>query len=302
MYLEKIEEEEEKKLIKSHPNFVSANPSITNAKELYEKIKFVRQNTLERTSTDWELRYDYENNEKLQNIYIDVEKIDRLYFFSYNRDNTGSQLKLVFRMLHKEEEKDNYDICLYVKLTAFTSSRGGESCCGTIYISKYRDFFVDNVVIKPEVKNLILGESPNSSYSFAKTHPNFKSFDSKVKNAIDIYAKIGEALLYQNEFTRTTTTKERKILNIQKIKIIVEKIDRIYLISFIQDKKNGDYFFILVARMDYHHQPIYVELYANFNNYSFGGNITFSMDYLSIINESSLLSDDDKKFYKKLCF
>ena len=296
MYLEKIQEK------KTHPNFVSADPSITNAKELYEKIRFVRQNTLERTSTDWELRYHYKNNEKLQNIYIDVEKIDRLYFFHYNRDITGSQLKLVFRMLHKEEEKDNYDIYLYIKLTAFTGSRGGGSCCGTIFISKYRKFFVDNVVIKPEIKNLILGESPNSSYSFAKTHPKFKSFDSKVKNAIDIYAKIGEALLYQNEFNQTTTFKEKKILNIQKIKIIVEKIDRIYLISFIQDKNSGDYFFILVARMDYHHQPIYVEMYADFDNYSFSGNITFSMDYLAIIDESSLLSDDDKKFYKKLYF
>ena len=244
------------KNISPHPNFISIVPFKISIEEIYDKLKIFQTSALTRTSTSRELKYYWE---KLQKINININKMDRLYYFSFNRDITGYQFNLIVRIEYNKFES------FYIKLSAFTNS-SYENCRGEMFISKYIYQICKDKSIPYTVKNFIYGEFSSLAFiSFAQTHPKFKSLMSSVTNSIDIYCKVGKALFYQENFPRETTPKEEKNWNfkkLQKINIIVEKIDYLYYIMFDRDDDDNTSYFVLIARMDYKNKPLYVQLNA----------------------------------------
>ena len=102
---------------------------------------------------------------------------------------------------------------------------------------------------------------------FIKTHHDFQSIDPYIENAQDIYDNIKKALFYQPIYRRITSPQEMQTWNyeeLQRIKIIVEKIDRLYYIAVSYKDKISDY--VIIIRMIYkYNQYIYIKLHANFD-------------------------------------
>ena len=284
---------------KTHFDFQSKVSDIQSAEDIDNKINYALdyQFMFERTTTLWEmLTWNYE---KLQEITINVEEIDRLYHIFCYEDDCKSEFSLIARMSYKNDE------FLYVYLEASCAFYGFENYgSGTILVSKYPEFFVNNLS-HTDVINFILEECYKSSSSIfyipLKTHLSFKSFNGSIKNAIDIYSKIAGALYYQDRFERKTTTKEIDnwdYKELQKIKIDVERIDRLYHIFFDRDCDGPE--FQLVARMD--STPLlYVELI------SFGENgtilISKNRNFFSdeIIRKNRKIFSDET-FLQKISF
>ena len=132
--------------IKTHPYFISFQSNITDAIDIYSQITGAlyyqdrfRRKTTSKEKNDWHFQ-------KLREITINVEEIDRLYYVYFNRGHSCSESKyhLVARLDYKGKTP------LYVELF---------SSCGnsTIMISKNRNYFTNEIVEK-SVKNYILEE------------------------------------------------------------------------------------------------------------------------------------------------
>ena len=117
-----------------------------------------------------------------------------------------------------------------------------------------------------------------------KTHPNFQSVVEDVQNAKTIFEYVGHALQFQKDFDKEIIPSEINEYDyddddddnnnfgndkLEKFKIDLEKIDRLYYIKYTDDQT-----YRLVARMQYNKEekrsldPIYVEMYAFYDYYS----------------------------------
>ena len=68
-----------------------------------------------------------------------------------------------------------------------------------------------------------------------KTHPNFKSVHSEVKNADDMNGFVRDPLHYQSEFHRSTIPWEKTLWEekeLENFEIDLELIDRLYYIYY----------------------------------------------------------------------
>ena len=232
-----------------------------------------------------------------------MEEIDRLYYIYFDREDEGSEFRLIARMNYENNELLYVDLDASCDYTGFDCQGGG-----TISVSKHPEFFVKNIDTSDDVKNFILEEVKvnKSSISFdipLKTYRNFISFDSTAKSAIDIYSEIFGALYYQDRFERITTTEEKNDWDyeeLQKIKINVEQIDRVYSIFFARDHKGSD--FKLVARMDYEGiTPLYVELISSgkYGTMKISRNRKFFADEIPEYIKDVILDDNDNDDDKK---
>ena len=72
--------------MKTHPNFKTANPKISNVDAIYDYIgkAFSNQNRYIKTTTPWEEKHW--NKRELQNFEINLDDIDRLYYIDYYSD------------------------------------------------------------------------------------------------------------------------------------------------------------------------------------------------------------------------
>ena len=79
-------------------------------------------------------------------------------------------------------------------------------------------------------------------------HFDFISLSPKVKNIKDVVKQIGEAIEYQNIFTKRTTPYEMIDNYSGKRIIYIEKIDRLYYINYIKHLKGEK--FEMICRID----------------------------------------------------
>ena len=301
-----------------HPNFESRIQSIKNVNDIKNIIGEILsyEHIFERKTTPWEIHtWDYKD---LQEITIDLEKIDRLYDI-YHQDDDDEYL-ISYELTARMDYNNNP---LYFKLFAYQSKididyyynnklkeniflRYNNLIDGYIFLSKYPEFFVrDNSIISDNIKNFILNETKNINESLLsldipiKKHLNFQSFDPQILKAVEIPFKINGALYCQNDLTRIPIFKERDNWNLEtlrKIKINVEQIDRIYFIYFNRDKFISE--FEIVARMDYkdidddddNDKLVYVHLIASLNHryepkYQGRGNIIVGRNYNFFVKE-----------------
>ncbi|XP_068226098.1 uncharacterized protein [Palaemon carinicauda] len=97
-----------------------------------------------------------------------------------------------------------------------------------------------------------------------KTAPNFKSIDPAVPDADTMEDYLSNALDYQYMFEKRTTPWEMAQWDpdeLQSFKIDLEKVDRLYHISFIEDGCVGQEY-ELIARLNHKGRLLYVELTA----------------------------------------
>ena len=106
------------------------------------------------------------------------------------------------------------------------------------------------------------------SFDMKNTHHDFKTVVNGVKDACDMEQYVGYALVHQYSFKKKTTPWEMHD-DLQKFKIDLEKVDRLYYIYHTEDA--GDQEFSMVARMDYKGQKLYFELDANCDYTGFSG-------------------------------
>ena len=138
-----------------------------------------------------------------------------------------------------------------------------------------------------------------------QTHPNFKSVVENVQNAETIRKYVGDAIASQGKFEKRMPSWEiNEIMggcneNLQKFKIDLEKIDRLYHVGY--DDQDGDDYptkcYELIARMQYYNNgPIYFTLSAIFPfTFEIEGNIYVSRHVNSFMN--LIFSDIDKDLY-----
>ena len=148
--------------LQTHSDFKSKVSDIQTAEAIDDEISdaLFYQKTFEKTTTPWE-RHTW-NYEKLQEITINVEKIDRLYYINLNRDLDISEYRLIARMNYGNNK------FLYVDLDA-SCDYSGFDCQGggTISVSKYPELFIKNIDISDDVKNFILEEVDKSSILYS---------------------------------------------------------------------------------------------------------------------------------------
>ncbi|XP_042239460.1 uncharacterized protein LOC121877701 isoform X2 [Homarus americanus] len=118
-----------------------------------------------------------------------------------------------------------------------------------------------------------------------KTHPNLKSLVNGVQTAEEMENMIGTALSYQDMFDHRTSPWEMhkwEQEDLQKLKIDLEKVDRLYHIKFQDDEvEQRDY--ELVARVEFAPKTwMFIELVAGCDYTGFdcrgGGEIYVSFD------------------------
>ena len=265
---------EDKKL-----NFISIVPeikSVDSMLKLINQIFSVNKYKFERTSTPRELEKIWKLGQ-LEKIFIDMEKVDRLYSFMYNK----SELELIFRMNTGFKQ-------FYVKLYKKDNKE-------EMIISIYRHVFALNVPLSDKIQNVMLGETLHpfdDTVSFLKTHKNFKSFSSNASNALDIYSLVGLALHFQCKLEKQTSPEENEIWvldELMNIEIIVEKIDCLFYIN--KYNMYNDTYYIILARMDYNNAPLYVELLANTNFKMIGGSILICQNFTNFIKNAETLKN-----------
>ena len=107
--------------------------------------------------------------------------------------------------------------------------------------------------------------------SAIQTHPNFKSVVGSVIDGEGIDYYVGEALQSQDTFDRRTTPWEMNEWEYEELmdfEVIIEKIDRLYHISF--ESHGGDRDFHFIGRVEYEDgTPLYVEMAAGCDNSGF---------------------------------
>ena len=122
----------------THPNFKSAVPNITSAKDINDCIGKANICMFRRSTTPWEMR-GWNYNE-LQAFEVHAKEIDRLYHIR----SEEWQYELIARL---EKNKEHY----YVELSAEYSDSESR---GNICISKDINIFMQ-MVVKPELKESI---------------------------------------------------------------------------------------------------------------------------------------------------
>lgn len=248
---------------KTHLKFKSNITFIKTANDIHNEIgkALSNQYMFERTTSAWEIQdWDYSN---LQKIIINVEKISHLYYIFTNTNNDNSQQ---FELLAKMDYKRN-EPPLYIKMKACLGN--GDFDFGFIFVSRYPEFFIKSIIQIEKIKHQILDSVKINNnllnLSFPQeTHPNFKSFVECINTATAIRSEIAGALFYQSIFQKKTTRMEKKnwhINKLQKIKINVNQIDRLYNINFIRNKIGSKY--TLLARMNYKNKFLYLKLLAS---------------------------------------
>ena len=255
--------------METHPDFESMVSTIQSVQDIEDKIidAFDFPNFFERKTTPWEIKTW--NYDELQKITIDVEKIDRIYYTDFNRYEDSCDCELIFRI----DDNDKGPLYVQLEYSEGLSSNGfDDRSSGYMLISKHPEFFVLDDGIPEEVKTFILNDNKNktSKTSFddklLKTHLKFQTFENTYDNATKIQSEINGALFHQNKFTRKTTEQEKYNWigkKLQNFKINVERIDRLYYISFNRYSTKSKY--ELVARMEEEEgNYIYVRLFAIF--------------------------------------
>ncbi|CAL4144584.1 unnamed protein product, partial [Meganyctiphanes norvegica] len=96
------------------------------------------------------------------------------------------------------------------------------------------------------------------------THPAFRSAVSTINNTEDIDDLVGSALVYQHMFDRRTSPWEMQNWDydeLQKFKVKLNRVDRLYYIYHYDDEISSRSYEILV-RMDYKEEKLFVHLAA----------------------------------------
>ena len=265
-----IEKKKKRKNINrnTHINFKSIVPTIKNANDIENVIIdtfSVCQSKFRVTSTRLELE-NYWKPKQLQNISIDVEKIDRVYLLEF----IESQLLFIFRMVDDYNNKSPF----YIKLA-------GSGSCGIMMISKsLRDFALEISINNDNVRNFILDD-----VSHIKTHPNFKSFWVPVNTAADIHSIIGTILHCQSKLNRRAVMTDERywtLNDLASIEINVEHIDRLFYVIY---DKDYDYY-VLAARINNcnNEKPFYVQVFASIQSGKVTGVITVNRNIIEFID------------------
>ena len=97
--------------------------------------------------------------------------------------------------------------------------------------------------------------------------PTFKSIVSNITSFEDLNYYMGEAIKFQGTFDKSTTPWEQQEEiwpgdTLQKFKIDLQKIDRVYHIDYYDTAIYGGREYELIARMNYKDKPLYVYLKA----------------------------------------
>ena len=157
-----------------------------------------------------------------------------------------------------------------------------------------------------------------------QTHPNFKSVVANVQDAGTIDEYVEYAIDNQEKFYKKMPPWEIKDIGgrdkLQKFKIDLEKIDRLYYINY-KDEDEPEY--DLITTMQYeNNNPIYVEMLAKYpRSYDIEGSIYISQHvnsfmklvlsdnrydktliYKSLREDGIYIDDDDKKSLPTLKF
>lgn len=88
-----------------------------------------------------------------------------------------------------------------------------------------------------------------------ETHPDFKSLDSQVNNAIDINNLIGFAVDWQYDFLKKTFPWDKP--GITAVEIDLKQIDRLY---YVEQSGNPVREYVMVARQKHKGRNVYVEM------------------------------------------
>ena len=206
-------------LVQTHPNFASKVPSIKSAADIeifMQNANIHPQHHFKRTTTQLEMiRYWTINN--LENVNINLEKIDRLYDISIDKSHEGSELNLVARMIYENEK------FLYVKLNS------SEDMSNTIFVSFDLVSFLDRCDISRLKTKMILNDAQNER----QTRLNFVSMVPNIESIDVIQDQITQFFLnYPCKFERNSSVWELDYKwnpgELEKVFIDVEKIDRLY--------------------------------------------------------------------------
>ena len=216
----------------SHWNFISLDPKITNAQEIYNLMHepLLQQSNFYRYTTESE-QNDWPPT-KLMDFELDVEKIDRLYQLICEK-----KFDIIYFLLTVRINDNDINVA-----PIYASLQGNTRDGGNIFLTGNKQIFNNQYI---------------SSFS---THRNFQSHVDYIDNANDLQREICDIyddLTTKKSFERETIPiDDKEILNLP---IDVELIDVVYY--FKKDDNKYD----LVVRMDYKNIPVYVRVKALLN-------------------------------------
>ena len=167
-------------------------------------------------------------------------------------------------------------------------------------------FYFKNIKHKSCTDKIVFGDIPRTMSNLRRSAriadrcaPQFvfKSFDSRIKKATDIYNLVGEALQYQECFAKRTTPWEKQRWNdeqLEAFQIKPEQIDRLFAINYYIDcNKFGRRAYYMVARQKYKGGHVFVEL----NGVTYDDGFSCS---LCTIKAEIFISEDSRYFMNLL--
>lgn len=133
--------------IKTHPEYITMNKDLPNAKHIYLCMSKVLNNQKMFTKcTPLEEKYLWED-EELNNFKIELEAIDRLYYILPRNIDSSHKFYLIVRMDYKERK-------VYVKLMG-NNENNFLGYCGMIFISDDINLFLKNIQLNQHQANSI---------------------------------------------------------------------------------------------------------------------------------------------------
>lgn len=131
--------------------------------------------------------------------------------------------------------------------------------------------------------------SIDDSYLSTQSKMNIGDESDVTINPEKLCDKIGKALNYQHLFERFTTNGEWNDEELQKIRVSLEKIDRVYHVW------SGAVYSEFVGRMMYKAAPLFVEVLANCNNFKAMGSIFVSRNRYLFSENLKVLGNFDRR-------